>query len=231
MGVKITYEGKTYKIGEPTIEQWSKLEFDREYKSDDEFVVDLVASATGLSKDEVLNIKYSQVTELAEYIMHQYEALDDRLHTTIEHEGKKYELTELSELSLGEFIDIDTWLKKTEVQKRNSLSYFMARMYKEVGEEGYDLDKAREREQAFNSLPVKYYLGVSSFFLLLDEILQEPIAPYSLSNLYWRTRRNIRLLRKKILVIFGVGIPLYIRSLKEKLLTSIKSLPYRLSRR
>ena len=202
---KIVFEGKEYQVGEPTIKDWKKMSLTKDTMDDRDFALELISSQTGLSKATLLECDWYDIFNVAEGIVEYFNHIDTNYYDTFDFKGETYKFIDLESISFGEFVDIDTYLQKAEIEKLQRLNYYMALLYRPVGE-GYDIKKLKERAELFNDLPVKYFFGANRVFFCLDKMLVKDtrVSFYLTMLRYWMRRVMI------ILVAFGVGMVLYL---------------------
>jgi hypothetical protein len=208
----IKYKDKEYQIKEPTIEQWSRLSALKEWSDDIEFTTILMAEMTGLSKEEIEEANWQEVLMASQIISKTILEDGKRFHNEFEYEKQKYRFVDLPNLTFGEFIDVDSYLSKTEEERLRDLNLLMAFLYREVDDEGnlvkYDSSKIGERAEKFKKLPVKYVNGATTFFLRLGKISPDNLIP-SLENtspLMLRMKVIWILVRLIVSVSIGVGL-------------------------
>ena len=109
------YKGKSYKVDEPTVEDWSKLVLLQEWTDEKEFCVKLLSFTTGLSEEEIENSDYLEVAKVAQELSIFLTQSGDKFYNEFEFNGKNYKFLDLPNLTFGEFIDIDTYLSKESV--------------------------------------------------------------------------------------------------------------------
>ena len=202
---KIVFNDIEYIVGEPTIKDWKKMSLTKDTMDDRDFALELISSQTGLSKATLLECDWYDIFNVAEGIIQYFNQVDTRHHDTFEFKGETYKFVDLENITFGEFVDMDTYLQKAEIEKLQRLNYYMALLYRPIGED-YDIKKLKERAELFNDLPVKYYFGANKVFFSLSKMLAKNTRVYFYLMMlkYW-TRRIIM-----VLVAFGVGIVLYL---------------------
>lgn len=196
--MELKYGGKIYKVEEPTIEMWSKLVLLQEWTDEREFSIKLLSFITGLSEEQIENADAFEVMEattgLSEYLMRE----SKEFRNEFEFNGKRYKFLDLPNLTFGEFIDLDTYLSKPDVEKKKELNLFMSMLYRQLDDGGnylpYNSKELMSRADEFKKLPVKYVNGATTFFLRLDKISRRGMMD-SLSHR----------LKKKIKMIWSVG--------------------------
>jgi len=227
----ITYNGKDYEVKEPTIESWSKLMAIKDWSDENEFSVSLISVLSGLSEEDIKKASWDEIVE-ASQILTQYMLQDGkRFYKEFVLDEQVYRFIDLSNLSFGEFVDIDSFLQKSEHEKKSEMNLLMAMFYREVGTDNkifeYDASKLEDRAHKFKSLPVKYVNGASTFFLRLEKILQEGIPPSFLKKTKIWSKGILITMIIPILAIFGVGLIL-LSNLRMKILpksNKLQSIP------
>ena len=208
MSMQINYGGKIYKVDEPTIEVWAKLILLQEWTDEREFAIRLLSFITGLTEEEIEKSDVIEVlqaaADLSKYLMSESKVF----HNEFDFNGVKYKFLDLTNMTFGEFIDLDTYLTKTDVEKKKELNLFMAMLYRELDDKGnykpYDSNEMIRRAEIFKKLPVKYVNGASTFFLRSEKILSNNIKT-SLSKklkIMINTIWNL----KKLIVSTSIGV-------------------------
>lgn len=208
--MEIKYKGKKYKVEEPTIEMWSKLILLQDWTDGKEFSIKLLSMITGLSEEDIENADMDEIikvsTQLSEFLMKNASEFKNEF----EFNDKKYRFLDLSNLTFGEFIDIDTYLSKSEVEKKKEMHMLMAMLYREVDEKGdykpYDSKLLQARGEEFKKLPVKYVNGATTFFLLLDKTLQGDLRGSFWDQFKMMMKMIWLLVKFGILINFGLGL-------------------------
>ena len=208
---KISYGGKDYEVIEPTIELWGKLASLQDWTDETEFAIILISHMTGLSKEDIQKSNWHDVLTVSQNISNHLLHESKQFHKEFEFEGQKYKFIDLPNLTFGEFIDIDTFLSKPEMERRREMHLLMALLYKEDGDKVSDTMVRAER---FKKLPVKYVNGASTFFLRLEKISQGSSQLSLLSRL--KMRMMIISIVVKLVVLANIGLGLGRLSLWRK---------------
>lgn len=206
----VKYKGKSYKLNEPTIEDWSKIMILQEWSDERQFATILLSQITGLTEEEIENADYQEVLNAAQTIAEYFMNESTMFVNEFEFNNKKFRFLDLTNLSFGEFIDIDGFLVKPTVEKKKEMNLLMAMLYREVGEDGkslpYDSSKVQLRAEEFKKLPVKYVNGASNFFFHLEKLLQGNTTNFS----WFKTRMILKmtwmLVKFTVLTSFGLGL-------------------------
>lgn len=207
----ITYNGKDYEIKEPTIEIWQKLLAIKDWSDENEFNISLISALSDLTEEEVKKAPWDEIVEASEALSVLLVQDNKKFYKDIELDGEAYTFLDLNNLSFGEFVDIDTFLQKSEIEKRNEMHFLMALLYREMVDgkiSEYDASKIEARAKKFKKLPVKYVNGASNFFLRLEKTLLEdtPLSLFKKMKLWMRGLILTMII--PIFLIFGVGLTL-----------------------
>jgi hypothetical protein len=207
---KISYGGKDYEVIEPTIELWGKLASLQDWTDETEFAIILISHMTGLSKEDIQKSNWHDVLTVSQNISNHLLHESKQFHKEFEFEGQKYKFIDLPNLTFGDFIDIDTFLSKPEMERRREMHLLMALLYREDGV----VSDTMLRAERFKQLPVKYVNGASTFFLRLEKISQGSSQLSLLSRL--KMRMMIISIVVKLVVLANIGVGLGRLSLWRK---------------
>lgn len=201
----IEYEGREYRVKEPTIELWSKLNTLKDLYDDNDFSLIIISLTTGLSTEQLREASWDGVYETSNYLSDYLLKDGDRFYNEFDFKGQKYRFIDMENLTFGEFIDIDEFLSRDPSKKSSELNLLMALLYREVDEKGdltpYDASLIKQRAELFRTLPVKYLNGAMVFFYHLENILRRNTHSYfrrQMMNLKWKVIKGS--------TRFGVGI-------------------------
>jgi hypothetical protein len=208
--LNLKYKGKEYEVKEPDIETWSKIIALQEWTDEREFSIKLMSMVTGLTEEEIENTDAIDVvkatTELSVFLMEK----SNEFKNEIEFKGKHYKFIDLPNLTFGEFIDIDTFLTKTPIEKKKEMHLLMAMLYREVDDKGnylpYDSKKIQLKAEEFKQLPVRYLNGATSFFLRLDRILRGGLRGSSWLQAKLVMKMIWLSVKLSVLIGFGLGL-------------------------
>lgn len=202
----IEYDGKVYEIGEPTLTLWNKLSVLKDLQEEDDYSVSIISIATGLPAEDIRKADwysiYTASHTLTEYLLEQ----SNKFYNEFEFQGTTYRFIDLKNMTFGEFVDIDEFLRKPLTHRQSNLHFLMALFYREVVDDKlveYDASKLDGRADLFKELPAKYLNGALRFFLTLENILHASTPSFS-----WTTRMKIWILKQRLMVsmVFGAGI-------------------------
>jgi hypothetical protein len=215
---KISYGGKDYEVIEPTIELWGKLASLQDWTDETEFAVILISHMTGLSKEDIQKSNWHDVLTVSQNISNHLLHESKQFHKDFEFEGQKYKFIDLPNLTFGDFIDIDTFLSKPEMERRREMNLLMALLYKE---DGGEISNTMLRAERFKRLPVKYVNGASTFFLRLEKISQGSSQLSLLSRLKMKMMMISIIVKVVVSVSIGVGLA-HLSTWREKILRRSK---------
>ena len=204
----VNYNGEKIKVGEPTIKIWKKVASLKDIVDEKILALALVSASTGLKEEDLNNADWYEIYEVSNFLMEKYEELTDKFYPSFEFEGKTYKFINLDKLTFGQFIDLDSYHGKAELEKIDQLNYYMSMLYVGEDEDPTDTDLRKERAKLFDNLPIKYYLGAHSFFLSSNKIFRKGMMGY-LVLAKWKLLRTMIAL-DQALVNFGVGMVQYL---------------------
>jgi hypothetical protein len=201
---KISYGGKDYEVIEPTIELWGKLASLQDWTDETEFAIILISHMTGLSKEDIQKSNWHDVLTVSQNISNHLLHESKQFHKEFEFEGQNYKFIDLPNLTFGEFIDIDTFLSKPEMERRREMHLLMALLYREDGV----VSDTMLRAERFKQLPVKYVNGASTFFLRIEKISQGSSQLSLLSRLKMRMMMTLIVVKLVVSASIGGGLVL-----------------------
>lgn len=184
----IQHNGKKYEVKEPTIAMWSNVMKLKDILDPIELNVRFITELTGMSRQEVEECDAKNVQRIGSIIGAYMEASTKEVQMKIMLNGKNYEMVDLSKISFGQFVDIDTFLSKDENYRIQNLNELAAYLYIEEGKKYGEQDFKKNIEE-FKQLPVKYVEGAVFFLLSLGKGLQQLTQVYSKSKFLWMTMK------------------------------------------
>jgi hypothetical protein len=224
----IKYGDKEVVLQEPTLSVWQDLMMYRDLEDEDDFVYTLLSLMTDIDREELRDLPYSSVQPVADKLSGYIMSMDKTFVKEFEFKGVKYQFLDLTNMTFGEFVDIDTYLSKPASTRNRELNKMMSYFYREV-EEGklskYDASKVDARAEVFKELPVKYFHGAMRFFFHLGNISQRNTLFYLEMAQNFPTTTGI----KRRLLVTGVGIFRLSNWLKTTLQKSLKLWKFRCS--
>ena len=196
----IEFDGIDYLVKNPTIHIWAQLNLFKDIEEEDDYNVSLISLTTGIPEDKIRQAKHKEVKKAANYLADYFIKNAEGFHTQFEFEGVKYKFVNLNNLTFGEFVDLDEFLKKDISYRKGNMEQMMAILYRPVDENGeiekYNSETAQTRAHKFKNLEVKYLTGTLRFFFLLRKELAVP-TPYYLKM--WIKMKRLKHLR-------GIGV-------------------------
>ncbi len=227
--MKFKFNKKDYEVKELTIEQWSKLVLLQEWTDEREFSIKLISFATGLTEEEIENMDFTEVNKISEEISRFFIQNNSDFTREFNFNEKKYRFLDLSNLTFGEFIDLDSYLSKEPHEKKKDMALFLAMLYREIDESGnykpYNSKDLQIKAEEFKKLPAKYINGASTFFLRIEKILRGNFKGSLMQNLKLILKMIWLVVRFSVLISIGLGLGrlyLWLTKISRK---STKSLP------
>jgi hypothetical protein len=206
----IKLNNKNYTITEPTVETWTNVMKLRDILDEEELYIKMISEMGNIPREEILNSNSSDIIEIGEYVYRFINKEAKKLYPLIEFEGQEYTLVDIQNVSFGQYIDIDTFLRKDESYRVSNLNELAAYLYTEKGM-SYGESNIKTRIELFKGLPIKY-IESSIFFLLNSaKVSQELLQLYSQSKFLWLTMKL-----KITLMLIGDGIRQFRLSRKTK---------------
>ena len=206
----IEHNGKQYEVKEPTIKTWKNVMIFKDLLDEEEMSVKMISEVTGLSVKEVKEADALEIRIAGDKLWRYLNQESKQLHRTIEHNGITYDLVDVNKISFGQFVDIDTFMKKDDSYKIANLNELAAYLYCEQGIKYGDSDIKKSIEE-FKDLRVKYIESAVFFLLSLGRGLHELTQLYSKSKtMWWMMRTRIAL------ASFGDGMQQLLSSQKTK---------------
>lgn len=210
MNNRIEFNGKTIEVKELNLSDWSKMMKYKSLYEEEDLYYKLLEEFTGMEKDEILKQDAASIITLGDAVNNMLLYDNKKLYVEIDHKDVKYELVDVNKISFGQFVDIDSFLRKDETYKSQNLHELAAYLYCEKGSK-YSQSDFKKRMDQFKDLPVKYINSAVFFFLNLAEASQ------NLTHLYSKNKMMRWLLRIRIhLMVIGDGIKQSVRSQKTK---------------
>jgi hypothetical protein len=229
--MKFKFNKKDYEVKELTIEQWSKLVLLQEWTDEREFSIKLISFATGLTEEEIENMDFTEVNKISVEISQFFMQDNNGFVREFTFNDKKYRFLDLSNLTFGEFIDLDSYLSKEQHEKKKDMSLFIAMLYREVDENGnykpYNSKDLQRKSEEFKQLPAKYINGASTFFLRLDKTLRGNFKGSLMKKVKLTLKMIWLVVRFSVLISIGLGLGRLYLWLTKILPKSTKSQPIR----
>jgi hypothetical protein len=196
----VEHNGKKYQLTEPTIKVWIDVMKFKDLLSEQDLYIKMIEVVTGLSKDEIMESDALTIAHIGAEIFNFFNQETKQLFPKFEHKGITYKLLDTNKITFGQFVDLDTFLKKDEGYRIANLNELAAYLYCEEGVE-YGKSDFQSRIETMKDIPIKYIEGSLFFLLNLGKGLQNLSDFYSKSKLMWEIMK-LRI----ALANFGAGI-------------------------
>lgn len=172
--MEIVLGKKTYEVKPVTIRQYKELETNPQISD-----IDLIYMLTGARKEDIIKAPMAQVKFVASVLRSEWGAELDKtpLELTIEFNGKLYGLIIPSQISYGEWINLEVFLARSPVD----IVLLATHLYRplasdKIGDEreliDYDLGECQSRMEEFMDFPIR---SVMSALFFLTTFAQELI--------------------------------------------------------
>lgn len=206
----IEYDKKKYEIKELTIEKWQNIMKFKDILDESELYVTMIAEMTGLKPEQVKQGDAKAIVECGQLLDTYLNQESKRVYMTMKYNDVEYELVDFSNITFGQFVDIDTFIMKDESYKIANLNELAAYLYTEKGKKYGETDFKKNIEN-FKGLPMKYIEGAVFFLWTLERGLS------GLSQLYSEKRWLMRAIKMVIIFrSFGDTISGYLNSRRTK---------------
>jgi hypothetical protein len=173
------------------------IELKKKKLEEDEEIIELVCVLCGVDKDTLERIKYKDLKFIAKTLnkFMGTEIKEKELVKKIEFKGKKYGMIpNLSSISLGEFVDIESLVKKSHDNLHKIMSILYRPIIKEKGTR-YSVEEYKPdeyKEDLFKDFSITVSMSALNFFFLLGKKL-----PIILNNyLVERQREKVQVLQR-----------------------------------
>ena len=170
--MKVTSKLKTFEVNEPTIREFCDVMKLKDILSEDELNVRLIEKVTGMSHEEVMDMDASTIQKIGSILFTHYNKESKKLTQSFELNGTTYKFMDVNTISFGQFVDIDTFLKKDEGYRIANLNELMAYMYCEEGTK-YSESNFKDRIEKMLDAPSHIVEGSLFFLLNLERGLYE----------------------------------------------------------
>jgi hypothetical protein len=168
----ITSKSKKFEVSEPTIREFCDVMKLKDILSEDELNVRLIEKVTGMSHEDVMDMDASTIQKIGSVLFTHYNKESKKLTQSFELNGITYKFMDVNTISFGQFVDIDTFLKKDEGYRIANLNELMAYMYCEEGTK-YSESNFKDRIEKMLDAPSHIVEGALFFLLNLERGLYE----------------------------------------------------------
>ena len=166
---------ESYEFKEITLRTYYSItELDRENMSERELEYHIVNLMTGCPLEQMKKLKFNDwllIWEEAKWRLSTIKGNADAIRPTIELNGIEYSLPEISDITIGEFADLEILQTSPNAGKRlNEVAAILYRPIKskkgkKIVIEDYDNEGFEERKEIFMDLPLWAIKSANSFFL------------------------------------------------------------------
>ena len=182
----IDHQSKKYPIQELTIEMWGNIMKYKNILDDVELYVKMISEMTGMSYEEVKEADADTIIETGTDLFKYINQESRQVFYTIKHKDIEYDLCDFSNMSFGQFVDIDTFMSKDEAYRISNLNELAAYLYTEKGKK-YGATDFKKNITLFKDLPFKYIEGAVFFLWTLERGLLGLSQVYSKNKWLWKT--------------------------------------------
>jgi hypothetical protein len=184
----ITSKSKKFEVSEPTIREFCDVMKLKDILTEDELNVRLIEKVTGMSHEEVMDMDATTIQKIGSVLFAHYNKESKKLFQTFELKGIKYKFMDVNTISFGQFVDIDTFLKKDESYRIANLNELMAYLYCEEGTK-YSESNFKVRIEAMLDAPSHIIEGALFFLSNLEKGLLEIMELSSKSPIMFQMMR------------------------------------------
>ena len=159
----IDYNGTKYEVKEPTISMWMDIMKLKDILDEQEMYVRMISKVTGIKESQIMEEDASTIRRVGNELYKFMNQDQKTLFKSIELFGVKYNFVDVTKISFGQFVDIDTFLNKEESYRVSNLQELAAYLYTEDGIK-YGESDFKARIEVMKELPIKYLEGAVFFF-------------------------------------------------------------------
>ena len=163
MSMTITSKSKKFEVTEPTIREFCDVMKLKDILSEDELNVRLIEKVTGMSHEEVMDMDATTIQKIGSVLFAHYNKESKKLTQSFQLNGVTYKFMDVNTISFGQFVDIDTFLKKDEGYRIANLNELMAYMYCEENTP-YSKSDFKKRIEAMLDAPSHLIEGALFFY-------------------------------------------------------------------
>jgi hypothetical protein len=192
-GTYIEYDSKKFELQELTIEKWQNIMKFKDIYDEVDMYIMMISEMTGLEPEQVRDGDAKSLIESGKALYGYINQQSKEIYYDIKYKDVEYELCDFSNMTFGQFVDIDTFVMKDESYKVANLNELAAYLYTEKGKK-YGETNFKKNIENFKQLPFKYIEGAIFFLWILERGLQGLSEVYSKNKWMWRMA--------KILIIF-----------------------------
>ncbi len=172
MSMTITSKTKKFEVSEPTIREFCDVMKLKDILDEDELNVRLIEKVTGMSHEDVMEMDATTIQKIGSVLFTHYNKESKKLTQSFQLNGVTYKFMDVNTISFGQFVDIDTFLKKDESYRISNLNELMAYMYCEENIP-YGKSDFKKRIETMLDAPSHIVEGALFFLLNLERGLYE----------------------------------------------------------
>ena len=191
MSMTITSKSKKFEVSEPTIREFCDVMKLKDILTEDELNVRLIEKITGMSHEDVMEMDATTIQKIGSVLFAHYNKESKKLTQSFQLNGVTYKFMDVNTISFGQFVDIDTFLKKDEGYRIANLNELMAYMYCEENVP-YSKSDFKKRIEIMLDAPSHIVEGALFFLLNLERGL------YEIMELSLRSPLMFQMMRLKI---------------------------------
>jgi len=184
----ITSKSKKFEVSEPTIREFCDVMKFKDILNEDELNIRLIEKVTGMSNEEIMELDATTIQKIGSILFAHYNKESKKLTQSFELNGITYKFMDVNTMSFGQFVDIDTFLRKDESYRIANLNELMAYMYCEEGTK-YSESNFKVRIDKMLDAPSHIVEGALFFLLNLEMGLYEIMELSSKSPLMFQIMR------------------------------------------
>lgn len=152
----------SYEITEPTVSTWMELIKFKDILEEHEMNLKLISLLTGMDEDDIRDADVKDISRVGNTLSQYINRDVKQIYQEIEFDGVKYKMFDVNKITFGQFVDIDSFLRKDDTYRNKNLNELSAYLYSESGYE-YGETNIKQRIEKFKDLPLRY-LETSLFF-------------------------------------------------------------------
>lgn len=184
----ITSKSKKFEVSEPTIREFCDVMKFKDILNEDELNIRLIEKVTGMSNEEIMELDATTIQKIGSVLFAHYNKESKKLTQSFELNGITYKFMDVNTISFGQFVDIDTFLRKDDSYRIANLNELMAYMYCEEGTK-YSESNFKVRIEKMLDAPSHIVEGALFFLLNLERGLYEIMELSSRSPLMFQIMR------------------------------------------
>jgi len=184
----ITSKSKSYEVKEPTIKEFCDIMKLKDILTEDELHIRLIEKTTGMSHEEVMEMDAYTIQKIGSLLFAHFNKESKKLTQSFILNGVNYKFLDVNNITFGQFVDIDSYLKKDDAYRIANLNELLAYMYCEENVP-YTKSNFKQRIEIMNDAPAHIVEGALFFLLNLEKGLSEIMELSSKSPLMFQMMR------------------------------------------